>query len=135
MGNLEALIKTEAYALGFDLAGVTTLGVAETAPAFDQWLARGYAGEMAYMPRTADKRKDSRLPLEGMRSAVVVALSYGGDQPSGPVARYARGDDYHDVMWERLAELHRRIEAQLGAPVSGKAYVDTGPLLERDLAR
>lgn len=135
MGNLEALIKTEAYALGFDLAGVTTLGPAETAPAFDEWLARGYAGEMAYMPRTADKRKDSRLPLEGMRSAVVVALSYGGDQPSGPVARYARGDDYHDVMWARLEQLHERVNALAGRSVDGKAYVDTGPLLERDLAR
>jgi epoxyqueuosine reductase len=87
------------------------------------------------MARTAEKRRDSRLPLDGMRSAVVVAMSYGGDQPSGPVARYARGDDYHDVMFDRLNALHAWIVEQLGQPVGGKAYVDTGPLLERDLAR
>src|ERR1043166_962891 len=104
-----AMIKAQAFGLGFDLAGITRLGPATTAAAFDAWLARGYAGDMAYLPRTAEKRKDSRRALEGMRSAIVVALSYGGDQPSGPVARYARGDDYHDVMLERLNELHRRI--------------------------
>jgi len=65
----------------------------------------------------------------------VVAMSYGGDQPSGPVARYARGDDYHDVMWDRLNALLRWISEQRGGAVNGKAYVDTGPLLERDLAR
>jgi epoxyqueuosine reductase len=130
-----AMIKAQAYGLGFDLTGIATLGPADTASAFDEWLARGYDGEMAYLARTAEKRKDSRLPLEGMRSAIVVAMSYGGREPSGPVARYARGDDYHDVIAERLRELHRWIEAQVGAPVNGKPYVDTGPILERDLAR
>jgi epoxyqueuosine reductase len=128
-------IKAQAYGLGFDLTGITTLGPAETAPAFDEWLARGYDGEMAYIARTADKRKDSRLPLSGMHSAIVVAMSYGGREPSGPVARYARGDDYHDVMVERLNTLHRWIETQIGRKVNGKSYVDTGPILERDLAR
>jgi epoxyqueuosine reductase len=129
------LIKAQAYGLGFDLAGVTTLGPAETSAAFDAWLELGYHGEMAYMSRTAEKRRDSRLPFEGTRSAIVVAMSYGGDQPSGPVARYARGDDYHDVMVERLNGLHAWIDERVGAHVSGKAYVDTGPILERDLAR
>ena len=130
-----AMIRAQAYGLGFDLTGVATLGPADTASAFDDWLARGYDGEMGYLARTAEKRKDSRRPLDGMRSAIVVAMSYGGREPSGPVARYARGDDYHDVIAERLAQLHRWIEAQIGAPVNGKAYVDTGPILERDLAR
>ena len=128
-------IKAQAHGLGFDLTGITTLGPAETAPAFDDWLARGYDGEMAYIARTADKRKDSRRPVDGVRSAIVVAMSYGGNEPSGPVARYARGDDYHDVMVERLNMLHHWIEQQLGVTVRGKAYVDTGPILERDLAR
>ena len=130
-----AAIKAQAYGLGFDLTGITTLGPAETAPAFDEWLARGFDGDMTYLARTAEKRKDSRLPLDGMKTAIVVAMSYGGGEPSGPVARYARGDDYHDVMVERLSALHRWIETQLGASVNGKAYVDTGPILERDLAR
>jgi epoxyqueuosine reductase len=133
--RLEDRIKAQTYGLGFDLVGITALGPATTAAEYDAWIQKGYHGEMAYMSRNADKRRDSRLPFEGVKSAIVVALSYGGDQPSGPVARYARGDDYHDVMWERLGELHRWIEAQIGAPVRGKAYVDTGPILERDLAR
>ncbi|HEY4131083.1 MAG TPA: tRNA epoxyqueuosine(34) reductase QueG [Gemmatimonadaceae bacterium] len=132
---LESLIKAQSFGLGFDLVGITRLGPADTAGAFDTWLEQGFAGEMAYMSRTADKRRDSRLPLEGMRSAIVVAMSYGGDQPSGPVARYARGNDYHDVMWSRLNELLRWISEQVGRDVNGKGYVDTGPILERDLAR
>lgn len=133
--RLEQLIKGQAYGLGFDLAGITTLRAASTASAFDDWLARGFAGEMHYMPRTAEKRRDARLPVPEARSAIVVAMSYGGAEPSGPVARYARGDDYHDILIERLQSLHRWIDAQVGRPVAGKAYVDTGPLLERDLAR
>jgi epoxyqueuosine reductase len=133
--RLEDLIKAQSYGLGFDLAGIARLGPAETAHAFDAWLERGYAGEMSYMPRTAAKRRDSRLPFEGATTAIVVAMNYGGTEPSGPVARYARGDDYHDVMLDRLNQLRRWIEAQIGRPVNGKPYVDTGPLLERDLAR
>ena len=133
--RLEDLIKAQAYGLGFDLVGITTLGPATTADAFDAWLERGYAGEMTYMPRTAEKRRDARLPFEGATTAIVVAMNYGGKEPSGPVARYARGDDYHDVLLDRLTQLHRWIETQTERSVRGKPYVDTGPLLERDLAR
>ena len=133
--RLETLIKAQSYGLGFDLVGIARLGRAETAPAFDEWLARGYDGEMSYLARNAEKRRDSRLPVGGATTAIVVAMNYGGTERSGPVARYARGDDYHDVMLDRLTELHRWIERQVGRAVTGKAYVDTGPLLERDLAR
>ena len=134
-GDLEKRIKVRARELGFDLTGIVTLGEAETAGHFDQWIAAGYAGEMAYLERGAEKRHDTRKPFEGVRSAVVVAMNYGGTQPAGPVARYARGDDYHDVMIDRLNELHRWIESHVGHAVRGKPYVDTGPILERDLAR
>jgi epoxyqueuosine reductase len=133
--KLETLIKAQAYGLGFDLAGITTLGPATTVPAFDDWLARGYAGEMSYLPRNAEKRRDSRRPFSSATTAIVVAMNYGGTEPPGPVARYARGDDYHDVMLDRLTQLHRWIEERVGRRVIGKPYVDTGPLLERDLAR
>ena len=133
--RLEDLIKAQAYGLGFDLVGITALGPATTANALDAWLERGYAGEMTYMPRTAEKRRDARLPFEGATTAIVVAMNYGGKEPSGPVARYARGDDYHDVLLDRLTQLHRWIDTQTGRSVRGKPYVDTGPLLERDLAR
>jgi epoxyqueuosine reductase len=133
--QLETLIKAQAYGLGFDLVGITTLGPAETAAAFDEWIAHGYAGEMAYLPRNAGKRRDSRLPFDGATTAIVVAMNYGGTEPPGPVARYARGDDYHDVMLDRLMRLHHWIDERVGRHVIGKSYVDTGPVLERDLAR
>ena len=133
--TLEDRIRAQGYGLGFDLVGMTTLGAMDTAPYFDRWLDRGFAGDMHYLPKWREKRHDSRLPYEGVRSAIVVALNYGGTEPSGPVARYARGDDYHDVMDARLRELHRWVSAEVGREVRGRAYVDTGPLLERDLAR
>lgn len=132
---IEDLIKAQAYGLGFDLAGITTLGAVETSAAFDAWVANGYAGDMDYLARGAVKRSDSRLPVPGAVSAVVVGLSYGGREPDGPVARYARGDDYHDVMASRLDQLHSWLEQEIGRPIAGKSYVDTGPILERDLAR
>jgi len=131
----EARIKAQALGLGFDLAGVARLGPAETAEAFDRWIAAGHHGEMAYLERGAELRRDTTRPEPGMRSAVVVALDYGGRQPSGPIARYARGDDYHRVMWDRLDELLAWIRREFDFPVRGRAYVDTGPVLERDLAR
>ena len=133
--SVENLIKAQAYGLGFDLVGITTLGPMETAERFDDWIANGYAGEMQYLPRGAEKRRDSRLAFEEATSAIVVGLNYGGREASGPVARYARGDDYHDLITERLNALHRQIETETGRPIRGKAYVDTGPILERDLAR
>jgi epoxyqueuosine reductase len=133
--QLEQRIKAEAYALGFDLAGIARLGAVETAPEFDAWLSAGHAGEMAWLARGADTRHDTRRPYEGVSSAIVVAMDYGGRSADGPVARYARGDDYHDVMIDRLRALHRRVDELVGRPLPGKAYVDTGPILERDLAR
>ena len=133
--TFEDRIRQRAATLGFDPVGITTLGPVESHGAFVEWLANGYAGEMGYLERGADKRRDTRLPFEGVRSAVVVGLNYGGKQPAGPIARYARGDDYHDIMVARLNELHRWLESGLGRPVRGKAYVDTGPILERELAQ
>ena len=133
--RLAALVKAQAYGLGFDLVGITDLGPVETAGTFERWVANGYAGEMHYLPRWTDKRRDTRLPFPGVHTAIVVAMSHGGREPAGPVARYARGDDYHDVMAARLRELQRWLGEQVGREVRGKAYVDTGPILERDLAR
>ena len=133
--RISELTKAQAYGLGFDLVGIASLGPVESARHFGTWLDNGFAGEMSYLPRGAEKRRDSSSPFPGVTSAIVVGLNYGGKQPSGPVARYARGDDYHDIMIARLGDLHRWLEQELGQPVRGKAYVDTGPILERDLAR
>jgi len=133
--SLEARIKAQAFGLGFDLAGICRLGPSETADAFEAWLERGYGGTMEYLARGREKRRDSRLPVPGTSSAIVVAMNYGGREPGGPVARYARGRDYHEIMVERLQSLHQWLNEELGHSITGKPYVDTGPVLERDLAR
>jgi epoxyqueuosine reductase len=128
-------LKAEAFARGADLAGIATLGPVETAPWYRDWLAAGHAGTMQYLHRGAEARDDTRRPSPGAVSALVIAVEYGGRAPDGPVARYARGDDYHDVLLALLRDVHAWVEQSLGEPVHGKAYVDTGPILERDLAR
>jgi len=133
--SVSGLIKAQAYGLGFDLVGITSLAPAESARAFEEWISQGYAGDMDYLARGAEKRRDSRLPFAGTTHAIVVGLDYGGREPAGPVARYARGDDYHDIITNRLNELHEWLVSEVGRPIRGKAYVDTGPILERDLAR
>ena len=133
--TLEQRIRARAAQLGFDPVGITTLGPARTIGPFEDWLRRGFAGDMGYLERGAEKRSDTRLPFEGARSAVVVGLDYGGREPAGPVARYARGDDYHDIMVARLRALQDWIGKAVGEPVRGRAYVDTAPILERELAQ
>jgi epoxyqueuosine reductase len=128
-------IKAQAYALGFDLAGIARLGPVGTFEAFQKWLDRGQSGEMRWLSRDATLRRDTRLPHRGAKSAVVVALDYGGREPQGTLARYARGADYHAVMKERLRKLLKWLETETGSRISGRPYVDTGPILERDLAR
>jgi epoxyqueuosine reductase len=133
--GLAARLKAQAYGVGFDLAGVVRLTASPTFARFQEWLDAGHAGEMAYMARAAPGRADPRAHLPEARSALVVALNYGGTQPTGPVARYARGDDYHDVVLAKLRALEKSLRADSGDAIWVRSYVDTGPFLERDLAR
>jgi len=132
--GFEHRLKTQAYAAGFDLAGIATLGEPDTLEHFYDWLRAGHYGEMTYMERGAALRADSRRPASGMVSALVVALNYGGTQPPGAIARYARFTDYHRVMWDKLDALLDWVRNE-HPTVSGRAFVDSGPVLERDLAR
>ncbi len=117
-------IKTKAHALGFDLVGITTGNPPAHREQFRQWLADGFHGEMGYLARNVDRRV-----APPARSIIVVGLNYyTGDSPL--VARYAAGTrDYHDVMGEKLRQLAEFIGG------NAKWYVDTGPILERDLAQ
>lgn len=143
---LAAWLKSEALALGFHRVGITSPPPDPVvAEAYRRWLDEGYHGEMDYLarPEAVARRIDPAGTLPGVRSVVVVAHRYAGwgdagpgDEPGrGHIARYARGRDYHDVIREGLEALHRRLEAHLGRTVPGRAYTDSGPLLERDLAR
>jgi epoxyqueuosine reductase len=127
--------KATGRRLGFDLVAVGSADPPDHGGAFAAWLDAGYAGSMAYLARSRAKRLDPRLVLPEARSIVACALNYHQGPVEGPthVARYAWGHDYHAVMEPRLRALLDDVLA--AAPgESGRAYVDTGPLLERDLA-
>jgi epoxyqueuosine reductase len=141
--SLPQRIKEKARDLGFDLVGVAPVGPSDYGGFYENWLAQGYAGEMAYLtrPDAVAKRRDPRMIMPATRSIVVVALNYyqgavetPADGRRGRVARYAWGDDYHDLMWARLEELAAFIQTEVGRPVGHRRYVDTGPLLEREMA-
>lgn len=133
-------VKALALALGFDAVGIAEPGPSPETRFFAEWLARGYAGDMEYLREGAAEREDPRRVLEGARSVVCVGLVYdpgARDEPlagGARVARYAGGEDYHAVLEERLAALAAGLEALAGAAVRTRAYVDTGPVLERVLA-
>lgn len=135
MAALTSRLKAQAYGLGFDLAGVVRLTPSNTFPRFQEWLRAGHHGEMSYMSRGESARADPRLHLPRARAALVVAIIYDGTQPSGPIARYARGDDYHDVVLEKLRVLEAWLRDDVAGDVWTHSYVDTGPFLERDVAR
>ncbi len=155
-------ITKQARAAGFELCGVvavpeelnpSTLPPASALAAFDElrhlpeWLARGYAGEMKYLhdPR----RAHPRLVLKGARNLIVVALNYNAPHsrstelppatadapPRGWISRYAWGDDYHEVIQEKLQALLAEMRAQFAESFDARAYTDTGPILERVAAK
>ncbi|MBI4576913.1 MAG: tRNA epoxyqueuosine(34) reductase QueG [Planctomycetes bacterium] len=106
---------------------------AEAAAALGRWVAEGLHGSLGWMARSMEKRRSTALVLPGVRSVVAVAVHYPA-VGTGDVARYARGDDYHRVLGRRLAELAAFIRAEAGGEAVARWYVDTGPVLERDLA-
>ncbi len=123
--------------LGFDLCRVTACAPPPHAREFGDWLNDGAHGEMEYMRRGAEKRRDPQKVLPGAKSIVVLALNYfQGDAPHsgaarGKIARYAWGDDYHDIVAAKLPKIDNFL-GELGG--EQKCYVDTGPVLERDFA-
>jgi epoxyqueuosine reductase len=141
-GDVGQRLKAEALRLGFDMAGIAEVQESDHAAFYEAWLRAGYHGSMAYLAR-ADA-VERRLRPTGFRSAVVVALNYytpddadASDDPSvGIIARYARGRDYHKVIKAKLLKLLAWLEDEVGRALPlARAYVDTGPVLERELAR
>jgi epoxyqueuosine reductase len=137
-------IRQKAREMGFGAVGFAPAHASAYGDAYTQWIGEGMHGEMAYLARedAVAKRRDPAVLVPGARSAVVVAMEYynadadaavSADPSRGIVARYARNDDYHELMKERLIALQDWINAEL-LPVQGRAYVDTGAVLERELA-
>lgn len=145
-----------AHNAGFDLCGVASIN-ANGVPFgelehLSEWLARGYAGEMNYL--RDPRRADPRLALEGARSVVVVAMNYNAPDPRsmeseiwsgensdgsesfrGWISRYAWGDDYHEVVREKLNALVAAMRTEFPEPFDARAHVDTGPVIERIAAK
>jgi epoxyqueuosine reductase len=135
--TLTESVKARALELGFDRVAVGPASAPEHGDALRRWLEAGYAGTMGYLERRLGERLEPGRVLPGARSVVCVALNYYQGEPAPdpswvPVARYAWGRDYHDLMTPRLAALGAHL-AEAGGAVS-RGYVDTGPVLERDLA-
>jgi epoxyqueuosine reductase len=141
---LSARIRSRAREMGFDAVGIAPVTASAHGEAYERWLGLGMHGEMGYLSRedAVAKRREPAVLVPGVKSAVVVALHYdprdAGDGVPDPsraiVARYARNDDYHELMKERLIALQEWIGQEL-LPVNGRAYVDTGAVLERELAQ
>ena len=137
-------VKEAARGLGFDRVGIGPADRPTHSDFYLHWLRRGYAGEMAYLARPDAVRRRVR-PVEalpGARSIIVAALQYNVDDggtvadPAVPViARYARGADYHFVFEEKLGRLEAALRELVGEDVRTRAYVDYGPVLERDHAQ
>ena len=136
--KLKAQLVAFARELGFDSCRVTACAPPTHAEEFRDWLKEGAAGQMSYMERGEEKRRDPQKVLPGARSIVVLALNYfQGAAPKafgaaiGRIARYAWGDDYHDVIAAKLDKIDNFLREFGGEQ---KCYVDTGPILERDHA-
>ena len=130
-------LKSHARALGFALVGLTTPDPPPHRDSYQQWLANGYHGEMNYLAtqRARERRADPHLILPNCKTILVVALPYTPGNMTGPIAAYALGADYHDVLPRKLTQLMQWLEREVGHTIAHKIYTDTGPLLERDLAQ
>ena len=137
-------VKRRASELGFDLCGIAAAAELAEAAAFAEWVAKGYAGEMHYLVRSADRRADVRHVLPTARSVIVLGTLYNVDRPYSTeitdprralVSRYAWGDDYHEVIRRRLDALVAWMREASDETFDARAYVDTGPVQERAYAQ
>ncbi len=143
MSALEADLKANARALGFDAARIASAREAWTAgDRLSEFVADGRHGDMAWMEDTLARRSHPHAMWPEARSAIVVAMNYGprcdpmeqvGRSIEGAISVYAQNADYHDVMKKRLKQLAGDFARRSGAQV--KVFVDTAPLMEKPLAQ
>ncbi|MDZ7290572.1 MAG: tRNA epoxyqueuosine(34) reductase QueG [candidate division KSB1 bacterium] len=144
VASLTQRIKSFARELGCELVGVAPVAHFKELDFYPQWLQKGYAGEMQYMERQLPARLDPRQILSDAQSVIVIGVIYHTAHPlsteiedsrCGWISRYAWGDDYHDLLREKLAALHSFLEKEAGPNYKGRYYVDTGPVLDRVFAK
>jgi len=130
------LIKTEAKRLGFLSCGISKAEfLEEEAPRLEKWLNQNMHGEMRYMENHFDKRLDPTKLVEGSKSVISLLLNYypsehQQDQDSPKISKYAYGTDYHFVIKDKLKNLLRFIQDEIGE-VHGRAFVDSAPVLDK----
>ena len=128
------LIKTEAKRLGFDFCGISKAGfLEEEAPHLEKWLKANMHGQMQYMENYFDKRLDPTLLVEGAKSVVSLLFNYYPEQTQNPdapkISKYAYGNDYHEIIKEKLKEFVYTLKEQIG-DINGRVFVDSAPVLE-----
>jgi len=135
--SLTQRIKQLALEAGFTKAGITSAEpFDEAASRLNEWVRRGMHGLMGYMERGHEKRRDVREIMPSAKSILSLALNYYHPQDTPEdvkISRYARGDDYHEIVTEKLQQLLANIKT-LVPEAEGRYYVDTGPLLEKAIA-
>jgi epoxyqueuosine reductase len=139
--SLAVRAKALALEAGFDLVGIAPADAPRELAFFAEWVARGHAGQLAYLTSQRAKRSDLRVAFPWARSVVSVGLQYDTPHPystqapgdRGWIARYAWGDDYHEVMKALLERVVERLRGETG-PFEARTYVDTGPIVERAYA-
>ncbi|HTN70337.1 MAG TPA: tRNA epoxyqueuosine(34) reductase QueG [Methylomirabilota bacterium] len=140
--RLSLRIKEEAQLLGFELVGISPVKLPPHEASFAEWLRKELHGELGYMKRTEEFRRDPRKLIPWAFSVVSVGMNYYTalprpvvmDEPKGWISRYAWGDDYHELMKRKLESLLATIQTLHASPLEGRAFVDSGPILERDFA-
>jgi len=133
------LIKQLAMAMGFDYCGIAQAKeLTEDAIRLEQWLHKGYHGEMEYMAKNFDLRIDPRKLVPGAKSVICFIKNYypSEEQEKGipQIAKYAWGNDYHEVIRNQLYEFLDQLRKQIG-PIEGRGFVDSAPVLERSWAQ
>jgi len=135
--SLSEKIKSRALEIGFQKVGIARAeALVDEGTRLRSWLAAGYHGEMAWMDRWAEKRVDPSLILPDAKSVVVGALNYFTPHEHrsgvdiGKISRYAWGDDYHEVVKEKLYALLEFIRRE-SPEVNGKVCVDTAPVMDK----
>ena len=137
-------IHARANDLGFELVGITPAAQSETIARYRQWIENGYAGKMGYLERHLPLKVDVRQLLAEAKSVISLAMNYytldppkalADDPAHGQISRYAWGDDYHDVIRQRLSELVDFIKKTAETELKTRVCVDTAPIIEREYAQ
>ena len=144
MSTLTQQIQAHANELGFELVGVTPAAHSETIARYREWIENGYAGKMHYLEKHLSLKTDVRQLLAEAKSVISLAMNYytldppealAQDPGRGQISRYAWGDDYHELIRERLLELVTFIKQTAESELKTRVCVDTAPIIEREYAQ